>query len=178
MGDYNPKKVPPDAIIRPIFLGCVSTEKVYKLSYESTVSKHFLIDSFPFGVIEQTFLKQSSDCAKPEVRENDAIDFYQDEKKECYLFSKNVSDIVKIRQKKMNDMDEELRQKLGREFSREYQGILRSLIIAVDKDGIIVLTEEEFEKLKPTLKPHTFDESLCKSKPKGDCRIKNFLYLD
>ena len=38
-------------------------------------------------------------------------------------------------------------------------------VFIIRKNGITVISRAEYEKLKPTFKPHPYDASLCKPKP-------------
>ena len=75
-----------------------------------------------------------------------STDFYQDKAKQCYLFSYSMEELIKMREATSlwwNDA-----------------------IYIIQKDGISVISESEYKKLKPTFKPHPYDASLCKPAPK------------
>jgi hypothetical protein len=46
-------------------------------------------------------------------------------------------------------------------------------VYLTEKSGLRVISIEEFERIKPTLKPHPYDPSLCKPKPTDADRQRN-----
>lgn len=71
---------------------------------------------------------------------DERIDFYQDAQKTCYLFSLNSS----ILRGSYND------------------------VVILQGNTYQRLSRAEYEKLKPTFKPHPYDASLCKPAPKTE----------
>lgn len=69
---------------------------------------------------------------------DESLNFYQDIQKNCYLYSLNSS-----------------------VFSGDYHGI-----IILQGNTYKKISRAEYEKLKPTFKPHPYDASLCKPAPK------------
>lgn len=68
---------------------------------------------------------------------DEVIDFYQDAQMTCYLFSLNSS----VLSGSYND------------------------VVILQENTYQRLSRAEYEKLKPTFKPHPYDASLCKPKP-------------
>lgn len=77
-----------------------------------------------------------------------STDFYQDKNKQCYLFSYSMEELIKMRE--------------------ETGSWWNDPIYIIQKDGISVISESEYEKLKPTFKSHPYDASLCKPAPKTE----------
>ena len=65
----------------------------------------------------------------------------------CFLYSYTKEELL------------ELKNKAG--FSRDAAGA----VFLLERTGIRVVSSEEYNKLKPTLKPYRYDPSLCKPKP-------------
>lgn len=72
-------------------------------------------------------------------------DFYQDESMQCYLFSYSMDELIKMREVTGPGWNDP--------------------IYIIQKDGISVISEAEYEKLKPTFKPHSYNPNLCRPKP-------------
>lgn len=70
---------------------------------------------------------------------DEIINFYQDAQKTCYLFSLNSS----ILNGSYND------------------------VVIIQGNTYQRISRAEYEKLKPTFKPHPYDASLCRPAPKG-----------
>lgn len=68
----------------------------------------------------------------------------------CYLFSYTTEDLVSMKEQAGFDKKSD------------------DAIFMIKKNGITVISRAEYEKLKPTFKPHPYDASLCKPAPKTE----------
>lgn len=74
--------------------------------------------------------------------------YYQDFHRTCFLFAYTTLELIKMKEQ------------AG--FNKEST----DAIFMIGRDGISVVSRAEYEKLKPTFKPHPYDASLCKPAPK------------
>ena len=72
---------------------------------------------------------------------------FQDDDRKCLLYSYTKEDMLA------------LKNKAG--FSMTDYGA----VFLLEKTGIRVVSREKYEKLKPTLQPHRYDQALCKPEP-------------
>jgi len=77
------------------------------------------------------------------------INFYQDENKQCFLFSYNQEELINM---KIN-----AGHNIGYNIFRPQPRFL------VEKDGLKIVSYKEFKRITNSLAPHSFDPSLCKN---------------
>ncbi len=81
------------------------------------------------------------------VNPNYFIENYYQKDNMCYLFSYTTEDLVSMKEQAGFDKESD------------------DAVFIIRKNGITVISRAEYEKLKPTFKPHPYDASLCKPKP-------------
>jgi len=74
---------------------------------------------------------------------------FQDINRKCLLYSYTKEELIELRKDAVFSITD------------NYPGE----VFLLEKTGIRVVLPEEYEKLKPTLKPHRYDPSLCKPEP-------------
>ena len=75
--------------------------------------------------------------------QNNQYKFYQDADLKCYLFSSSSAEL--------------------RQDDSVSQYVEHGVFI-IEKEGLRVISQDEYERLKPAFKPHPYDPSLCKVK--------------
>lgn len=112
-------------------------EKLY-LSYTSKTIKESDRPSFISYLNPTTIVVDFGDSR---FSLGEHIDFYQDKYKKCYLFSISAENLPKS-------------------INLVPQGI-----VLINKNGMKIISKTEYNRIKPTFKPHQYDPSLCKPKP-------------
>ncbi len=79
-----------------------------------------------------------------EYGESDQVNFYQDKNRKCLLFSISNNDLINME----------------REFVKSNKN--QQSVFIIEENGIRIISQAEYEQMKPTLAPHKFDSSLCK----------------
>lgn len=82
------------------------------------------------------------------VNPNYFIENYYQKDNMCYLFSYTTEDLVSMKEQAGFDKESD------------------DAVFIIRKNGITVISRAEYEKLKPTFKPHPYDASLCRPAPK------------